>query len=70
MARKNKHKWIQAARESMERRGTVGKFGRVTRKKVARAKKRGGIAEKRALFAMNMKRIAERKHRRHHKRRA
>lgn len=60
-----KRKWIQAARESMERRGTVGKFGRVTRKKVARAKKRGGVAEKRALFAQNMKRIAERRHRRH-----
>lgn len=64
-------KWIQHAREEMERKGTVGKFGRTTARKVARAKKRGGVEEKRAVFAQNMKRIAEkRKHKRIHKREA
>jgi hypothetical protein len=53
--------WIQSARESMEKRGTVGKFGKTTAKKVARAKKHGGKEEKRAIFAQNMKRIAEKR---------
>ena len=58
-------KWIQKARESMERRGTVGKFGKATARKIARAKKRGGLEKKRAVFAANMKRIAaKRKHKR------
>lgn len=51
-------KWIQAARERMEEKGTVGKFGKATPKKVAAAKKKGGKAEKRAVFAQNMKKIA------------
>lgn len=59
-----KRKWIQGARKSMERRGTVGKFGRATPGKIAAAKKRGGKAKKRAIFAQNMRAIA-RKH--HHK---
>lgn len=55
--------WIQGAREEMERKGTVGKFGRATASKIAKAKKRGGKEKKRAIFAQNMKRIAA-KHRR------
>jgi hypothetical protein len=51
-------KWIQGARESMERKGTVGAFGKTTRKKIARAKKHGGIEKKRAVFAENMRKIA------------
>jgi hypothetical protein len=59
--------WIQKARESMERRGTVGKFGRTTARKVARAKARGGVEKKRAVFAQNMKRLAtKRKRKRQH----
>ena len=58
-------RWIQGAREEMERKGTVGKFGKATPKKIAAAKKKGGKAEKRAIFAQNMKRIAQR--RKHHK---
>lgn len=50
--------WIQAARERMEEKGTVGKFGKATKKKVSSAMKKGGIAKKRAVFARNMKRIA------------
>ena len=47
----------------MKRKGTVGAFGRATSKKIAGAKKRGGLAKKRAVFAQNMKAIA-RKHKR------
>lgn len=56
-------KWIQKARSKMEKKGTVGAFGKATPKKIAKAKKRGGLAEKRAVFAENMKRIAK-KHKR------
>ncbi len=55
-------KWIQGAREEMERKGTVGKFGRATSKKIARAKKHGGVDAKRAVFAENMKKIAKKRH--------
>jgi hypothetical protein len=63
MAKKRKGLWIQEAREGMERKGTVGAFGRTTSKKVASAKKRGGVEAKRAVFAQNMKRIAQRRKR-------
>lgn len=61
MRKKRSGKWIQGAREEMERKGTVGKFGKATPKKIARARKKGGIEEKRAVFAANMKKIAERR---------
>lgn len=51
-------KWIQSAREEMQRKGTVGKFGKATRKKISRAKKHGGKEKKRAVFADNMRKIA------------
>lgn len=60
---KRKNYFIQEARERMERKGTVGKFGRATSKKIARAKAHGGIEKKRAVFADNMRKIA-RKHKR------
>lgn len=50
--------WIQKAREGMEKKGTVGAFGKATPKKIAAAKKRGGLAKKRAVFAANMRKIA------------
>ncbi len=57
-------KWIQDARERMKEKGTEGKFGKATPKKIAAAKKKGGVEEKRAVFAQNMKKIAsKRKHR-------
>ena len=58
-----KRKWIQAAREGMERKGTVGSFGPATSKRIAAGKKRGGVAARRAQFAENMKRIAQRRKR-------
>jgi len=55
---KTEGKWIQGARESMERRGTVGAFGKATKSHIASAKKEGGLEKKRAVFAQNMKKIA------------
>jgi hypothetical protein len=54
-------KWIQGAREGMERKGSVGKFGKATPKKIARMKKKGGVAKKEAVFASNMKKIARKR---------
>jgi hypothetical protein len=57
-------KFIQKATERMERKGTLGSFGKATPKKIARAKRHGGKAAKKAIFAQNMKRIAQRRARR------
>ena len=51
--------WIQKARGRMERKGTVGAFGAATPKKISSAKRMGGVEEKRAVFAENMKKIAQ-----------
>jgi len=61
MARKSKKrgKWMQAARESMEKRGTVGSFGKATRSKIAAAKRKGGLAKRKAVIAENFKRAAQ-----------
>lgn len=60
MAR-NKEKWIQGAVEVMKKKGTVGAFGKATSKKIARAKKAGGLQKKRAVFAENMRKIARKR---------
>ncbi len=51
--------WIESAEADMEHKGTVGDFGKYSAKKVAADKKKGGIEEKRAIFAQNMHKIAE-----------
>lgn len=51
-------KWIQKAVSKMKAKGTVGKFGKATAKKIASGKKVGGVEKKRAVFAQNMKKIA------------
>jgi hypothetical protein len=56
-------KWLQKAREGMERKGTLGSFGKATPKKIARGKKAGGLQKKRAVFAANMKKIAAKRKR-------
>lgn len=61
-------KWIQKADEEMEKKGTKGKFGKATSKKIAAAKKKGGVEKKRAVFAANMKKIAAKRKRSHGKR--
>jgi hypothetical protein len=53
--------WIGKARKSMEERGTVGKFGKATPKKIAAGKAAGGLRAKEATFAANMKRIAQKR---------
>lgn len=50
--------WIQGARERMEKKGTEGKFGKATPKKIAAGIKAGGKREKEAVFARTMKKIA------------
>ena len=62
--RKRNRKFIQKAVARMEEKGTVGAFGAATRSKIARAKAKGGLAAKRAVFAENMRRIARRRKRR------
>lgn len=59
--------FIQEATAKMKAKGTLGKFGKATPKKIAAAKKEGGVEEKRAVFAENMKHIAE-KHKAERKR--
>ncbi len=54
-------KWIQKAVKKMEAKGTVGAFGKATPKKIAAAKKAGGLQKKRAIFAQNMKKVAKKK---------
>lgn len=51
-------RWIGPARDKMESKGTVGKFGKATEKKIAAGKKAGGKQKKEAVFAENMKEIA------------
>lgn len=62
-----KGKWIQKATAKMKKKGTLGSFGKATPKKLAAGKKKGGKAEKKAVFAANMKKIAA-KHKRGRKR--
>ncbi len=53
--------WIGKATDKMKEKGTLGKFGAATPGKIAAAKKHGGVAEKEAVFAQNMKNIAKKK---------
>lgn len=54
-------KWIQNATAKMRAKGTLGKFGKATPRKIAAAKKKGGKLEKEAVFAQNMKKIARKR---------
>lgn len=60
-AKKKASNFIQKATDKMAEKGTLGKFGKATAKKVAAGKKKGGVAEKRAVFAENMKKIASKR---------
>jgi hypothetical protein len=51
--------WIKKATDKMEKKGTVGKFGKATPKKIAAGKKAGGVEKKEAVFAQNMKKISK-----------
>ncbi len=54
-------KWIQEADEEMTRKGTKGSFGKATPKKIAAGIKKGGKQAKKAIFAKNMKAIANKR---------
>jgi hypothetical protein len=59
MAKRQSDSWVADARESMERRGTVGSYGSgKSIKTMERDVKRGGARGKKANFALNMKRAA------------
>jgi hypothetical protein len=62
--KKRSRKFIQKAVARMEEKGTVGAFGAATPKNIARAKAKGGLQAKRAIFAENMRKIARRRKRR------
>lgn len=51
-------KWIQKAAERFKEKGTEGAFGKATPAKIKAGKKAGGLEEKRAVFASNMRKIA------------
>lgn len=51
-------KWIQKATAKMKAKGTLGSFGKATPSKIAAGKKAGGLQEKKAVFAENMKKIS------------
>ncbi len=51
-------KFIQEATEEMKEKGTLGSFGKATKKKISAGKKKGGVMAKKAVFAENMKKIA------------
>lgn len=53
-------KFLAKARESMERRGTVGSFGKATPEKIRKGLAAGGKMAKKAAFAKAMKTIAAR----------
>lgn len=53
--------WIGTAVAKMRQKGTIGKFGKATPKKIAAAKKEGGVRKKEAVFAQNMKKIARKR---------
>jgi len=53
-------KFLARARESMERRGTTGSFGKATPAKIRKGLAAGGAQAKKAGFAKAMKTIAAR----------
>lgn len=54
-------KFIQEAVDRMKEKGTVGKFGKATAKKISAGKKAGGVKKKEAVFAENMKKISKKR---------
>lgn len=64
MAAKRKRKggrWIQAASKRMAKKGTKGSYGHHTEKQMQRDKAKGGAIGKKANFALNMRKLANRR---------
>jgi hypothetical protein len=53
--------WMEKASAKMKEKGTVGKFGKATSKKIAAGKKAGGVKKKEAIFAQNAKKSAQKR---------
>lgn len=53
--------WMEHAAEKMKAKGTLGSFGKATSKKIAAGKKAGGVRAKKAIFAQNAKRSAQKR---------
>lgn len=62
MSDKKPNLWLKSATRRMEKKGTAGKFGKATQKKIEAGKKAGGVEKKEAVFAENMKKIAAHHH--------
>ena len=63
-AKKSKRKggrWIQAASKRMAKKGTKGSYGHHTEKQMQRDKSKGGAIGKKANFALNMRKIANKR---------
>lgn len=50
--------WIEKAAAKMKKKGTLGSFGKATPRKIAAAKKAGGLQEKKAVFAQNVMKVS------------
>lgn len=53
--------FIQSATDRMKQKGTIGSFGKATPTKIAAGKAKGGLMKKKAVFAQNMKNIAQKR---------
>ncbi len=60
MMAKNGH-WMEDATERMKSKGTLGKFGKATPKKIASGKRAGGVRAKEATFAENASKAAQKR---------
>lgn len=60
-SKKRGAKFIQDATARMAKRGTIGSYGHHTVKQMLRDKARGGKIGKKANFALNMERIAQKR---------
>lgn len=53
--------FIKKATARMKRKGTLGSFGKATKKKIAAGLKKGGKSAKKAAFAKAMKTVARKR---------
>lgn len=58
MAKLSDPHWMEKAAARMKRKGTVGSFGKATKKNIARGKKAGGKMARKANFAKTAAKVA------------
>jgi PDZ domain-containing secreted protein len=59
--KKSDPRWMEKAAGRMKTKGTVGSFGKATKKKVAAAKKKGGKTAKKGNFAKVAAKVARKR---------